>query len=119
MSDSGGSVEKDLEVGSHSSATLDLPAHRKKSLSRAFLSTGMPVTFKVPAHKPSPIVGRGALVGLPAALAARGKLTCRAPCPPQDLTYTVINSQNKKETLSLLEGVSGYLLQGQMTALMG
>jgi ABC-type multidrug transport system ATPase subunit len=37
----------------------------------------------------------------------------------QDLTYTVINSQNKKETLTLLDNVSGYLLQGQMAALMG
>lgn len=35
------------------------------------------------------------------------------------MTYTVINSQNKKETLSLLKGVGGYLLPGEMSALMG
>lgn len=37
----------------------------------------------------------------------------------KDVTYTVINSQNKKETLSLLKGVGGYLLPGEMSALMG
>ena len=40
-------------------------------------------------------------------------------CLPQDLVYTVINSQNKKERISLLKGVSGYLLPGEMSALMG
>lgn len=37
----------------------------------------------------------------------------------QELTYTVTNSQNKKEKISLLQGVSGYLLPREMTALMG
>ena len=41
-------------------------------------------------------------------------------CPgPQSLTYTVVNSQNKKEKLSLLQDVNGYLLPGEMSALMG
>lgn len=37
----------------------------------------------------------------------------------QELTYTVTNSQNKKEKINLLQRVSGYLLPGEMTALMG
>jgi ABC-type transport system involved in cytochrome bd biosynthesis fused ATPase/permease subunit len=37
----------------------------------------------------------------------------------QDLTYTVVNSQNKKEKISLLHGVSGYFKPGEMAALMG
>ncbi|EFN50715.1 hypothetical protein CHLNCDRAFT_142571 [Chlorella variabilis] len=37
----------------------------------------------------------------------------------QDVTYTVVNSQNKKETISLLQNVGGYLLPGEMAALMG
>ena len=37
----------------------------------------------------------------------------------QDITYTVVNSQNKKEKLSLLQGVGGYLQPGEMAALMG
>ena len=35
------------------------------------------------------------------------------------MTYTVVNSQNKKEKLALLQGVGGYLLPGEMAALMG
>ena len=31
----------------------------------------------------------------------------------------MINSQNKKEHISLLKGVNGYLLPGEMAALMG
>ena len=31
----------------------------------------------------------------------------------------MINSQNKKERISLLKGVGGYLLPGEMAALMG
>lgn len=56
--------------------------HLKASLSKAFLSKGMPVTFK-------------------------------------DVVYTVVNSQNKKEKINLLKGVSGYFEVGQMAALMG
>ena len=52
------------------------------TLSKAFLATGMPVTFK-------------------------------------NLTYTVANSQKKKEKLTLLNSVSGYLKAGEMAALMG
>lgn len=37
----------------------------------------------------------------------------------QRVTYTVVNSQNKKERLTLLDGVSGYLRPGEMSALMG
>ncbi|PRW20409.1 P-loop containing nucleoside triphosphate hydrolase [Chlorella sorokiniana] len=37
----------------------------------------------------------------------------------QDITYTVVNSQNKKEKLDLLKGVGGYLQAGEMAALMG
>lgn len=36
-----------------------------------------------------------------------------------NLTYTVINSQNKKEKISLLMNVSGFLQAGEMSALMG
>lgn len=39
--------------------------------------------------------------------------------PEQNVTYTVINSQNKKESISLLKDVGGYILPGEMTALMG
>ena len=47
-------------------------------------------------------------------------LPLRSLSPPlQDITYTVVNSQNKKEKLKLLEGVSGYLNPGEMGALMG
>ena len=56
--------------------------HLKATLSKAFLSKGMPVTFK-------------------------------------DVVYTVVNSQNKKEKINLLKGVSGYFEVGQMAALMG
>lgn len=54
----------------------------KKTLSAAFLSSGMAVTFK-------------------------------------DVAYTVINSQNKKETLTILDNVSGCLQAGELAALMG
>ena len=47
------------------------------------------------------------------------RLAACSPAPVQDLTYTVINSQNKKERISLLKGVGGYLLPGEMAALMG
>ena len=44
----------------------------------------------------------------------------RAPSDAlQDLTYTVKNSANKKERIALLKNVSGYVLPGQLTALMG
>ena len=36
---------------------------------------------------------------------------------PQDVQYTVINSQDKKSKISLLQGVSGYLNSGEMSAL--
>jgi hypothetical protein len=36
---------------------------------------------------------------------------------PQDVEYTVINSQDKKSKISLLQGVSGYLNPGEMSAL--
>ncbi|KAL4421764.1 hypothetical protein ABPG77_009747 [Micractinium sp. CCAP 211/92] len=51
-------------------------------LSKAFLSAGMPVTFKA-------------------------------------VTYTVQNNMNKKERISLLQDVGGFLLPGEMSALMG
>ena len=37
----------------------------------------------------------------------------------RDLTYTVKNSQNKNESLNLLDGVSGYFRPGELVALMG
>lgn len=37
----------------------------------------------------------------------------------KDITYTVRNSENRKETISLLDGVSGYLRAGELVALMG
>ncbi|OWZ15246.1 ABC transporter [Phytophthora megakarya] len=37
----------------------------------------------------------------------------------QDLWYTVPNPRNKKESVDLLKGVSGFALPGKMTALMG
>ncbi len=43
----------------------------------------------------------------------------RCCCRLQDVTYTVVNSQNKKEQISLLKQVSGYILPSEMTALMG
>ncbi|KAL6778615.1 ATP-binding cassette sub-family G member 2 [Auxenochlorella protothecoides] len=36
-----------------------------------------------------------------------------------NVTYTVVNSANKKEKISLLQGVSGYFQPGQLNALMG
>ncbi|PSC74385.1 P-loop containing nucleoside triphosphate hydrolase isoform B [Micractinium conductrix] len=81
-----GSSERDSE-SAHSAGCLP-PADgaglkkMKSVLSKAFLSSGMPVTFK-------------------------------------DVTYTVVNSQNKKEKLDLLTNVGGYLLPGEMAALMG
>ena len=37
----------------------------------------------------------------------------------KDVTYNVINESNKKETISLLQNVSGYLRPGELVALMG
>lgn len=37
----------------------------------------------------------------------------------QDLTYSVRNNQNRKETLYLLKGVTGYFQPRRMTALVG
>lgn len=37
----------------------------------------------------------------------------------QDVRYTVVNSQNKKEKIDILKGVSGYFNPGEMAALMG
>lgn len=37
----------------------------------------------------------------------------------QDVRYTVVNSQNKKEKIEILKGVSGYFNPGEMAALMG
>jgi ABC-type glutathione transport system ATPase component len=37
----------------------------------------------------------------------------------RNITYTVQNEQNKKEELSLLKSVSGYLRSGELVALMG
>jgi len=37
----------------------------------------------------------------------------------QDVSYTVINSQNKKEKINLLQNVSGYFSPGELSALMG
>ena len=37
----------------------------------------------------------------------------------QDLTYTVVNRQNKKERIPLLQEVSGCLCPGEMSSLMG
>ena len=41
--------------------------------------------------------------------------------PPamQALTYTVVNRQNKKERIPLLSDVTGCLVPGEMSALMG
>ncbi len=36
-----------------------------------------------------------------------------------NVTYTVTNSQNNREQIDLLKGVTGYLKEGEMTALMG
>ena len=36
------------------------------------------------------------------------------PTNQQDVTYTVVNSQNKKEKLDLLTNVGGYLLPGEV-----
>ena len=41
------------------------------------------------------------------------------PAAVQDLTYTVVNSQNKKEKIALLQNVGGFLRPGEMAALMG
>lgn len=37
--------------------------------------------------------------------------------PLQDLSYDVQNSANKKETLHLLQSVTGFIAPGEMTAL--
>lgn len=119
--------DKDLESGVPG-ATASLQVTLNRKLSRAFLSAGMPVSFKV--HLPPSAPSRAAV--------ADGCTVHGAPaCPPptttsthlltpwvipshlQDVTYTVVNSQNKKETISLLQNVGGYLLPGEMAALMG
>ena len=41
------------------------------------------------------------------------------PVTFKDVTYTVTNSQNKKEQIDLLKNVTGFLKEGEMTALMG
>ena len=35
----------------------------------------------------------------------------------QDVKYTVVNSQNKKEKIDILKGVSGYFNPGEMLSL--
>ena len=37
----------------------------------------------------------------------------------QNITYTVVNSANRKEKIQLLQDVSGCILPGRLTALMG
>ena len=37
----------------------------------------------------------------------------------RNITYTVQNDQNKKEQISLLNSISGYLRSGELVALMG
>ncbi len=39
------------------------------------------------------------------------------PMSSQDVNYTVVNSQNKKEKINLLTDVSGFFNPGQMSAL--
>ncbi|KAL4543234.1 hypothetical protein Ndes2526B_g03891 [Nannochloris sp. 'desiccata'] len=88
---------KDVEAGADKTLALNGTFHTasvnsfggmsggggmKKSLSKAFLSSGMAVTFK-------------------------------------DVTYKVQNNMNKKETLTILNNVSGCLKPGEMAALMG
>jgi ABC-type multidrug transport system ATPase subunit len=78
-------VEKGLKVdGSPTSETSSFSgkATLKQSLSKTFMSQGLPVTFA-------------------------------------QIRYTVVNSQNSKEKIDLLKGVSGYLQPGEMSALMG
>lgn len=78
-------VEKGLKIdGSPSSETSSLNGKStlKQSLSKTFMSQGLPVTF-------------------------------------ENVVYTVVNSQNKKEKIDLLKGVSGFLQAGEMSALMG
>lgn len=36
---------------------------------------------------------------------------------PQHVSYTVVNSQNKKETIKLLDDILGYLRPGELVAL--
>lgn len=43
----------------------------------------------------------------------------RSPSSPQNVTYTVKNSANKKESIKLLEDVSGFFRPGELNALMG
>lgn len=79
-------VEKGLKIdGSPSSETSSLSGNKvtlKQSLSKTFMSQGLPVTF-------------------------------------ENVVYTVVNSQNKKEKIDLLKHVSGFLQPGEMSALMG
>lgn len=81
-------VENGLKVDgspvsrSSSGSGMDTKPRLKQSLSKTFMSQGLPVTF-------------------------------------QNIVYTVVNSQNTKEKIDLLKGVSGYLQPGEMSALMG
>lgn len=63
-------------------SSLSGKATLKQSLSKTFMSQGLPVTF-------------------------------------ENVVYTVVNSQNRKEKIDLLKGVSGFLQPGEMSALMG
>src|SRR5690242_13619466 len=60
-------------------------------------------------HQPGYVNAGNQLAYLPSAL----------PFLLQDVTYSVKNSQNRRETLSLLRNVDGYLAAGDLTALMG
>ncbi len=49
-------------------------------------------------------------------LLAASASSCRVV---QNITYTVVNSANRKEKIQLLQDVSGCILPGRLTALMG
>lgn len=133
---------KDLESGgdgstsegSRSQEGAGQPKGLRQSLSRAFLSSGLQVTFKASSGDALRMPTGSSRSAAPA-LAATGFRRGRPPAfrtpfrstpapwllgaAPQDVTYTVVNSQNKKEKISLLQGVGGYLQAGEMAALMG
>lgn len=140
-------TKTDIESGDASSSSdgcrLEGPSPKKglkQSLSRAFLSSGLQVTFK--ARRGGLETDRRGWPRLAASAAAAAAATHSAGAarrrtpgrfvlhPPshfllpailhaQDITYTVVNSQNKKEKINLLQGVGGYLQAGEMAALMG
>lgn len=108
----------------------------EEGLSNAFLSTGMPVTFKVSWHQPLFLHSQFMFRSLRATASWKGTafrdmqwscsfcalLTRASVCfnvPLQDITYTVVNNQQKNEKINILKSVSGYLKPGKMTALMG